>query len=79
MRIAILSRKATLYSTSRLIEACRQRQADVTVLDPLQCVVKLSKKRPDGSLETAERSSGRTPFKATTIFSGSPSTRTRAE
>ncbi len=25
MKIAILSRKATLYSTSRLIEACRQR------------------------------------------------------
>ena len=45
MRIAILSRKATLYSTSRLIEACRQRGADVTVLDPLQCVVKVSKKR----------------------------------
>jgi ribosomal protein S6--L-glutamate ligase len=47
MKIAILSRKATLYSTSRLIEACRQRGADVTVIDPLQCVVKLSKKRPE--------------------------------
>lgn len=47
MKIGILSRKATLYSTSRLIEACRQRGADVSVLDPLQCVVKLSKKRPE--------------------------------
>jgi ribosomal protein S6--L-glutamate ligase len=47
MKIAILSRKATLYSTSRLIEACRQHGADVLVLDPLQCVVKLSKKRPE--------------------------------
>jgi ribosomal protein S6--L-glutamate ligase len=47
MKIAILSRKATLYSTSRLVEACRQREADVRVLDPLQCVVKLSKKRPE--------------------------------
>lgn len=47
MKIAILSRKATLYSTSRLIEACRHRGADVAVLDPLQCVVKLSKKRPE--------------------------------
>lgn len=47
MKIGILSRKATLYSTSRLIEACRQRGADVLVLDPLQCVVKLSKKRPE--------------------------------
>jgi ribosomal protein S6--L-glutamate ligase len=47
MKIAILSRKATLYSTSRLIEACRQRGADVAVLDPLRCVVKVSKKRPE--------------------------------
>lgn len=47
MKIGILSRKATLYSTSRLIEACRQRSADVLVLDPLQCVVRLSKKRPE--------------------------------
>ena len=45
MKIAILSRKATLYSTSRLIEACRRRDADVMVIDPLQCVVKVSKKR----------------------------------
>ncbi|RPH57565.1 30S ribosomal protein S6--L-glutamate ligase [bacterium] len=47
MKIGILSRKATLYSTSRLIEACRQRGAEVVVLDPLQCVVKVSRKRPD--------------------------------
>ncbi|HWM91389.1 MAG TPA: 30S ribosomal protein S6--L-glutamate ligase [Thermoanaerobaculia bacterium] len=47
MKIAILSRKATLYSTSRLVEACRHREAEVTVLDPLQCIVKLSKKRPE--------------------------------
>jgi ribosomal protein S6--L-glutamate ligase len=47
MKIAILSRKATLYSTSRLTAACRQRGADVAVLDPLRCVVKVSKKRPE--------------------------------
>ncbi|HEX5716109.1 MAG TPA: 30S ribosomal protein S6--L-glutamate ligase [Thermoanaerobaculia bacterium] len=47
MKIAILSRKATLYSTSRLVEACRTRGADVMVLDPLECIVKLSKKRPE--------------------------------
>jgi ribosomal protein S6--L-glutamate ligase len=47
MKIAILSRKPSLYSTSRLIEACRQRDAEVTVLDPLHCVVKVSKKRPE--------------------------------
>lgn len=47
MKIAILSRKATLYSTSRLVEACRHREAEVLVLDPLQCIVKVSKKRPE--------------------------------
>jgi ribosomal protein S6--L-glutamate ligase len=47
MKIGILSRKATLYSTSRLVEACRQRSADVVVLDPLQCVLRLTKKRPE--------------------------------
>ena len=47
MKIAILSRKASLYSTSRLVEACRQREAEVSVLDPLQCLVKLSKRRPE--------------------------------
>ena len=47
MKIAILSRKANLYSTSRLVEACRQRGAEVAVLDPLHCIVKLSRKRPE--------------------------------
>lgn len=47
MKIAILSRKPSLYSTSRLVEACRQREAEVRILDPLQCIVKLSKRRPE--------------------------------
>jgi ribosomal protein S6--L-glutamate ligase len=47
MKIGILSRKATLYSTSRLVEACRRRDADAVVLDPLQCVLRLTKKRPE--------------------------------
>src|SRR5215468_7789841 len=47
MKIAILSRKASLYSTSRLTEACRERGAEVSVLDPLRCLVKLSKRKPE--------------------------------
>jgi ribosomal protein S6--L-glutamate ligase len=47
MKIAILSRKATLYSTSRLVEACRNRGAEVSVIDALHCIVKVSKKRPE--------------------------------
>jgi ribosomal protein S6--L-glutamate ligase len=57
LKIAILSRKPSLYSTSRLIEACRHKGADVSVLDPLSCVVKLSKKRPEVFHEN-ERVSG---------------------
>jgi ribosomal protein S6--L-glutamate ligase len=51
MRIAILSRNSELYSTSRLVEAVRQRQAEPVVLDPLRCVVNLSKKRPEVHLD----------------------------
>jgi ribosomal protein S6--L-glutamate ligase len=47
LKIAILSRKPSLYSTSRLVEAARCRGAEVSVLDPLNCLVKLSKRRPE--------------------------------
>ena len=46
-KIAILSRNPKLYSTSRLVEATRERGANVEVLDPLHCVVNLAKKRPE--------------------------------
>jgi ribosomal protein S6--L-glutamate ligase len=39
MRIAVLSRKPTLYSTSRLVEAARARGHDAEVLDPIACVL----------------------------------------
>jgi ribosomal protein S6--L-glutamate ligase len=47
MKIAILSRNPSLYSTRRLTEACGAQGADVAVLDPLQCIVKLSRKRSE--------------------------------
>jgi ribosomal protein S6--L-glutamate ligase len=47
MKIAILSRNPALYSTGRLVEACQQRNAEVLVLDPLECVVRLSTRRPE--------------------------------
>ncbi len=47
MKIAILSRNRALYSTSRLVAAAEARGAEVSVLDPLQCLVKLSKRRPE--------------------------------
>ncbi|HEX6199571.1 MAG TPA: 30S ribosomal protein S6--L-glutamate ligase [Thermoanaerobaculia bacterium] len=46
-RLAVLSRNPRLYSTSRLVEAAGERGAEALVLDPLHCVVNLSKKRPE--------------------------------
>ncbi|MDX1999889.1 MAG: 30S ribosomal protein S6--L-glutamate ligase [Thermoanaerobaculia bacterium] len=46
-KVAILSRNPALYSTSRLVEAGRARGADMVVIDPLHCVVNLSKKKPE--------------------------------
>lgn len=46
MHIAILSRNRRLYSTRRLIEAARQRGHEVSVVDPLQCVMDVTSRRP---------------------------------
>ncbi|MHC4392745.1 MAG: ATP-grasp domain-containing protein, partial [Planctomycetota bacterium] len=40
MRLAILSRDPTLYSTYRLREAARQRGHDVQVIDHLRCIMR---------------------------------------
>ncbi|MBV2208358.1 MAG: 30S ribosomal protein S6--L-glutamate ligase [Thermomonas sp.] len=42
MKLAILSRNSKLYSTRRLIEAARERQHTVRVLDPLRCYMRIS-------------------------------------
>jgi ribosomal protein S6--L-glutamate ligase len=42
MKIAILSRNASLYSTSRLVEAARERGHTVRVLDPLRCYMRIA-------------------------------------
>ena len=46
MNIKILSRNANLYSTQRLIEACKQRKHDVEVIDPLKCDLIIEKRKP---------------------------------
>jgi ribosomal protein S6--L-glutamate ligase len=46
MRILVLSRNVTLYSTSRLVLAARSRGHDVTVADPLDMRIVVSKGRP---------------------------------
>ena len=46
MHILILSRKATLYSTRRLIETARARGHEVSVVDPLEFSLVVTRARP---------------------------------
>ena len=46
MKINILSRGRSLYSTRRLVEEARIAGHKVLVLDPLQCDIKLERKKP---------------------------------
>ncbi len=45
MKIAVLSRNSSLYSTTRLVEAARERGHTVRVLDPLRCYMQIAKGR----------------------------------
>jgi len=47
MKIAVLSRNRSLYSTQRLIEAARARGHDVRVLDVLRCYMNITSMRPE--------------------------------
>ena len=46
MKIGILSRKASLYSTRRLRESAEERGHEVRVVDPLRCYMDITAKRP---------------------------------
>ena len=46
MKIAILSRNAKLYSTSRLVEAAESRGHEVKVVDVLRCYMNITSHRP---------------------------------
>lgn len=46
MKIGILSRNRTLYSTRRLIEAAEERGHQVTVIDYLRCLINIAAHRP---------------------------------
>ena len=43
MRIALLSRNPKLHSTGRLVEAARARGHEIDVIDPISCVVVISR------------------------------------
>lgn len=47
MRIGILSRKGTLYSTRRLKEAALERGHDVHVINPLRCILGVRARNPE--------------------------------
>jgi ribosomal protein S6--L-glutamate ligase len=46
VKIGILSRKSSLYSTMRLVEAARQRGHSVRVIDYLRCVMNITSHHP---------------------------------
>lgn len=46
MKIGILSQNASLYSTSRLVEAAEKRGHQVQVIDPLLCYMDVTSHRP---------------------------------
>lgn len=46
MKIGILSRKSSLYSTRRLVEAAKQRSHEVQVIDTLRCYMNIATHRP---------------------------------
>jgi ribosomal protein S6--L-glutamate ligase len=46
MRIAILSRNSSLFSTRRLVEACKKRGHKVDVLNTLKCYMDIAAHRP---------------------------------
>lgn len=47
MKIGILSRKAELYSTRRLVEAARDRDHEVRVINPLRCYMDITSHHPE--------------------------------
>lgn len=47
MRLLVLSRNAALYSTSRLVLAARARGHEVSVIDPLDLQIAISRGRPE--------------------------------
>ena len=46
MKIAIMSRGSKLYSTTRLVEAAKERGHEVRVVDPLRCYMNITSHRP---------------------------------
>jgi ribosomal protein S6--L-glutamate ligase len=52
MRLLVLSRNASLYSTSRLVLAARARGHEVSVVDPLDFQIAISRGRPEMYLGT---------------------------
>lgn len=52
MKIAILSRGRTLYSTARLAEVGRRRNHDMRVINPHQCAISIFPSNADSALST---------------------------
>jgi ribosomal protein S6--L-glutamate ligase len=47
LKIAILSRRSSLYSTRRLVEAAKERGHEVRVIDTLRCYMNIASHKPE--------------------------------
>lgn len=47
MKFGILSRNSSLYSTQRLIEACKERGHEYKVIDALRCYMNINSEKPE--------------------------------
>lgn len=47
MKICILSRRASLYSTRRLADSAKSRGHEVVVVDPLKCYINITSSKPE--------------------------------
>lgn len=59
MKVAVLSRNGDLYSTKRLMEACKKRGHEVILVDHTKCTIVMEKNKPSvlyegGMLENVE-------------------------
>ena len=54
MKIVILSRKSSLYSTNALVRACEERGHEAVVIDPLRCYMNIASHNPTISYKGVE-------------------------
>lgn len=58
MKIAVLSREPNNYSTTRLVEAAKQREHEVRIINPMYCYMNITAHRPQVFYKGGEKLDG---------------------